>query len=174
MGKHNILIVIDVQNDFITGALGTKEAEEIIPAVVEKIKQCKEKGYEIFATMDTHNKDYLSTQEGKRLPVPHCIEGEQGWQLHPEIEELLSDCQIYKKETFGSTKLALDIKEKNPDNIECIGLCTDICVISNALLLKAFLPEATICVDKSCCAGVTKEKHKAALETMASCQIEIV
>ncbi len=170
---NKVLIVVDFQNDFITGSLGSKEAEGIVQAVVEKIKKCKAEDYQIYVTMDTHHENYKFTQEGKLLPVEHCKEGEEGWQLHPVVRDLLADCPIYKKETFGSTNLALDVKSLNPESVELIGLCTDICVVSNALLLKAFLPEVPISVDSKCCAGVTPEKHKAALETMASCQIKI-
>ncbi len=172
--KNKVLVVVDFQNDFITGSLGTKEAEQIVPAVVEKIKQRKKEGYQIFVTMDTHHENYKFTQEGKLLPVEHCQEGEDGWQLHPEVKELLANCPVYKKGTFGSSNLVLDVKSENPEAVELIGLCTDICVVSNALLMKAFLPEVPISVDSQCCAGVTPEKHKAALETMASCQIEIL
>lgn len=172
--KNKVLIVVDFQNDFITGTLGSAEAVSIVQTVVEKIKNCKAEGYQIYVTMDTHHENYKFTQEGKWLPVEHCREKEEGWQLHPEVRELLADCPVYKKETFGSTKLALDIRNQNPDSIELIGVCTDICVVSNALLLKAFLPEIPISVDSKCCAGVTPKKHKAALETMASCQIKII
>lgn len=172
--KVKILVVVDFQIDFISGSLGSEEAENIVAAVVEKIKWYKAEGYTIYVTMDTHHENYKFTQEGKKLPVLHCKEGEAGWQLHPEVRELLAGCPIYKKGTFGSTNLALDVKSQNPDSIELIGLCTDICVVSNALLLKAFMPEVPISVDSKCCAGVTPEKHKAALETMASCQIDIL
>lgn len=172
--KVKILVVVDFQNDFITGSLGTKDAVAILPEVVEKIKKRKAEGYSIFVTMDTHHENYPFTQEGKKLPVKHCREGEEGWQLHQEIVSLLADCPVFKKDTFGSTNMALDVKSQNPDSIEVIGLCTDICVVSNVLLLKAFMPEVPISVDSKCCAGTTPEKHKAALETMASCQIEIL
>lgn len=172
--KNKVLVVVDFQNDFITDVLGTKQAVSIVPEMIKKIRQRKAEGYTIFVTMDTHHKNYLFTQEGKRLPVSHCIEGEKGWQLYPEAAPLLANCSIYKKETFGSIDMALDIKSQNPDSIELIGLCTDICVVSNALLLKAFMPETVISVDSKCCAGVTPERHKAALETMASCQIDII
>ena len=150
-----ILIVIDMQNDFIDGALGTPEA--------------------VFDTMDTHGPDYLSTLEGRMLPVEHCIRGTEGWNIRPEIAALLPEANIFEKPTFGSTALAKAVgRIKGLEQIELVGLCTDICVVSNALLLKAFLPEVAICVDARCCAGVTPETHRAALETMRCCQIGIV
>ena len=171
---RKLLIVIDMQNDFIDGALGTAEAEAIVENVKQKIRAYPPK--DVFATMDTHFENYMETQEGKNLPVMHCIKGTDGWKLRPEIEELLTDCRIYEKPTFGSTALAEDLKElseKEELELELVGLCTDICVVSNALLLKAAMPEVRISVDASCCAGVTPEKHKAALETMRSCQIYV-
>ena len=167
-----ILIVIDMQNDFIDGALGTPEAEAIVPAVADKIRSYPPEA--ILATMDTHGPDYLSTQEGRMLPVEHCIRGTDGWRIRPEIAELLSEAAIYEKPTFGSIQMAEAVRAmEDVEEIELVGLCTDICVVSNALLLKAYLPEATIRVDASCCAGVTPEKHLAALETMRSCQITV-
>ena len=169
------LIVVDMQKDFIDGALGTPEAQKILPAVISKVENFR--GPVMF-TRDTHSEDYLQTQEGKNLPVPHCIYGTDGWQLNPVIREALGDCILVEKPTFGSIRLPELIREKIGDGkgatIELIGLCTDICVVSNALLLKAAFPEATIQVSSGCCAGVTPEKHKAALETMASCQIDIL
>ena len=167
-----ILIVIDMQNDFIDGALGTKEAEAIVENVKAKIKTYP-KGA-VYATMDTHGPDYLTTQEGRNLPVEHCIRGTAGWWIRPDIAELLEGARIYEKPTFGSTRLAEDLKAiKGLEEIEIIGLCTDICVVSNALLIKATLPEVKISVDASCCAGVTPAKHDAALKTMRSCQITV-
>ncbi len=171
---RKILIVIDMQNDFIDAALGTKEAIAIVDAVKEKIAAYPTDN--IYATMDTHSDNYLDTQEGANLPVKHCIKGSEGWQIRPDIAELLDGAHIYQKPTFGSTALAADLKalsEKEEIEIELVGLCTDICVVSNALLLKAFMPEVRISADASCCAGVTPEKHLAALETMRSCQIHI-
>ena len=170
---RKILIVIDMQNDFIDGALGTAEAVGIVDAVKEKIRSYPPE--DVAATMDTHFENYMQTQEGKYLPVPHCIRGTKGWEIRPDIAELLKDAKIYEKPTFGSIELAEDMKaiaEKEEIEIELIGLCTDICVVSNALLLKAAMPEVKISVDPSCCAGVTPEKHAAALETMRSCQIQ--
>ena len=172
---RKILIVIDMQNDFIDGALGTKEAEAIVEAVKEKIRSYASS--DVIATMDTHFENYMETQEGKYLPVPHCIKGTDGWRIRQDIEELLAGAKIYEKPTFGSTAMAEDLKalsEKEEIELELCGLCTDICVVSNALLLKAVMPEVKISVDPSCCAGVTPEKHLAALETMGSCQIQIL
>ncbi len=169
---RRLLIVVDMQNDFIDGALGTPEAEAVVPAVKAKLRSYPPE--DIIATMDTHEPDYLSTQEGRKLPVEHCIRGTAGWQLRAEIAEELNGGRIYEKPTFGCTRLAEDLKLiPDLEEIELVGLCTDICVVSNALLLKAAMPEVRIRVDASCCAGVTPEKHNAALETMRSCQIEV-
>lgn len=171
---QNILIVVDMQNDFIDGALGTAEAEAIVPKVAEKIRNFS--GRVIF-TRDTHEENYMNTQEGKNLPVPHCIRGTEGWQISSKLTEFCKDEPI-NKETFGSVELGSVLKEAHQENpiqtITFIGLCTDICVISNAMLVKAFLPEVKLIVDASCCAGVTPESHKNALEAMKMCQIEIV
>ena len=171
---RKLLIVIDMQNDFIDGALGTKEAVEIVEAVKEKIRSYPVR--DVIATMDTHDERYLETQEGKNLPVVHCVKGTDGWRIRPDIAELLHDTKIYEKPCFGSIPLAENLKalsEKEELELELIGLCTDICVVTNALLLKTVLPEVRISVDASCCAGVTPEKHLAALETMRSCQIQV-
>ena len=172
---RKILIVIDMQNDFIDAALGTKEAEAIVEPVKEKIRSYPAE--DVFATMDTHTENYMNTQEGTNLPVPHCIKGSEGWKIRPDIACLLTGERIYEKPSFGSTALAADLKElsgREEIELELIGLCTDICVVSNALLLKAVMPEVRITVDASCCAGVTPEKHRAALETMRSCQIRVM
>ncbi|MBP3815754.1 MAG: cysteine hydrolase [Firmicutes bacterium] len=172
---RNILIVIDMQKDFIDGSLGTKEAEAIVDAVVEKIKTYDPK--DVFATMDTHEGNYLETQEGKNLPVEHCIKGTPGWEINEKIAPLIKPENIFEKPTFGSINLANKMKEladKEEISIELLGLCTDICVVSNALLLKAYMPEVPIKVDCTCCAGVTPEKHKASLETLQSCQVQVV
>lgn len=170
----NVLVVVDMQNDFIDGALGTKEAVAIVPHVVEKIKSFD--GI-VLATRDTHGKDYLSTQEGKNLPVEHCIKGSEGWEIREEIEALLKEEPI-DKPTFGSTALGEKLVRINQnekiDAITFIGLCTDICVISNAMIAKAFLPEVPVLVDASCCAGVSVESHTQALEAMKMCQIQII
>ena len=169
-----VLVVIDMQNDFIDGALGTPEACAIVPAVVDKIRNFD--GL-VLATRDTHGADYLSTQEGRNLPVEHCIKGTKGWELNPEISALIKEAPI-DKPTFGSCELGMRLKElaqhENIENITLIGVCTDICVISNAMIIKAFLPEVPVTVVKECCAGVTPESHLRALEAMRSCQIEIV
>ena len=171
---QKFLIVVDMQNDFIDGALGTKEAAAIVPKAREKIKAFS--GRVIF-TRDTHEENYLKTQEGKNLPVPHCIKESSGWQIRPELEELRKEPAV-DKPTFGSCTLGNFLKgenEKDPiEEITLIGLCTDICVISNALLIKAYLPEIPIKVDAACCAGVTPESHKIALSAMKGCQIEII
>ena len=172
---RKILIVIDMQNDFIDAALGTKEAAAIVDAVKAKIRSYPPE--DVFATMDTHGEDYMETQEGQNLPVMHCIRGTDGWKIRPDIALLLQGARIYEKPTFGSTAMAADLKalsEREEIELELVGLCTDICVVSNALLLKAFMPEVRIFVDAGCCAGVTPEKHLAALETMRSCQIHII
>jgi len=173
---RKLLVVVDMQNDFIDGALGTKEAEGIVENVKAKIREYAPD--DVFATRDTHHEDYLSTQEGKYLPVPHCIQGTDGWQIRPDIADLLTANQIVDKPTFGSTDLAEKIatlydRENGDLSVELCGLCTDICVVSNALLLKATRPEMSIEIDSSCCAGVTPEKHEAALETMRSCQVQV-
>ena len=171
---RKILIVIDMQNDFIDAALGTKEAVSIVEAVKDKIRSYAPEN--VIATMDTHGENYMETQEGKYLPVPHCIKGSEGWKIRSDIAALLEGAKIYDKPTFGSTALAADLKElsgREEIELELVGLCTDICVASNALLLKAFMPEVKISVDAACCAGVTPEKHLAALETMRSCQIQV-
>lgn len=168
-----VLIVVDMQNDFISGALGSKEARAIVPKVVEKIERRKEEGYEVVFTLDTHGKDYLNTNEGRHLPVVHCVENTDGWRLEKSVAAAAEGCKLYKKPTFGSVALMEDLKRMNPQSIELIGLCTDICVISNALAAKAFLPESEITVDSACCAGVSPKKHEAALETMRSCLITV-
>lgn len=169
-----ILIVVDMQNDFIDGTLGTEEAVNIIPGVQEKIKCYKDKGLDIIFTRDTHEEDYLGTQEGENLPVPHCIRGTKGWEISSKLDS--NDSKVIDKITFGSTELAKYIGEKyiiKDLEIELVGLCTDICVISNALVLKAFYPEIKIVVDASCCAGVTPQSHNNAIEAMKVCQIFI-
>ena len=171
---RKILIVIDMQNDFIDGALGTSEAVGIVENVKAKIRSYDP--HDIIATRDTHEADYLSTQEGRYLPVEHCIRGTEGWEVRPDIAALLTEARVYDKPTFGSTQMAADLAElaaREELELELVGLCTDICVVSNALLLKAAMPEVRISVDPSCCAGVTPESHEAALKTMASCQIQL-
>lgn len=168
----NVLVVVDMQKDFIDGALGTKEAVEIVDNVAEMIK-----GFdgEVVFTRDTHFDNYLETQEGKKLPVPHCIKGSEGWEIDKKLEALrLDGMKVFDKPTFGSTELADYLKSLTSlEKVTLIGLCTDICVISNALLIKALLPEIEICVVERCCAGVTPKSHKNAIEAMKMCQIDI-
>ncbi len=169
-----VLVVVDMQNDFIDGALGTPEAVKIVPKVIRKIQAFDGR---VIATRDTHEENYLETQEGRKLPVKHCIRGTKGWEIHPEIQKLISTSPI-DKPTFGSEELGWMLKECQEsegviESITLVGLCTDICVISNALFLKACLPEVPIIVDASCCAGVTPKSHVQALEAMKMCQVEI-
>ncbi len=170
------LVVIDVQNDFVDGSLGTKEAQAMLPQLLEKVKDFDG---EVLMTKDTHPVNYLETQEGRNLPVEHCIKGTAGWEFPAALEELAraKNSRIYEKPTFGSVQMAEDLRglyeDGEVESIELVGLCTDICVISNALMLKAAMPELPIFVDPACCAGVTPEKHAAALEVMASCQIKL-
>ena len=168
------LIVVDMQNDFITGSLGTKEAEAILPKVIDKVKDFD--GTVIY-TKDTHGKDYMTTQEGKNLPVEHCIEGTWGWELAGELEVLSKPNKVFNKPTFGSLELAKYLVEENEketiEEIELCGLCTDICVISNAFVIKASLTEVPVSVDASCCAGVTPESHLNALAAMKMCQVAV-
>lgn len=169
---RKVLVVVDVQNDFVDQALGTKEAVSIIPSVVEEIRKDYEK---IFVTLDTHEANYMDTLEGKYLPVPHCIKGSEGWKLNRDVEEALNgrNALYIEKPTFGSFALVQHMTSVLPDEITLVGLCTDICVISNALLLRAALPNTKITVVEKACAGVTIEKHNAAIEVMRSCQIDI-
>lgn len=168
-----ILIVVDMQNDFIDGALGTKEAEKIVANVKEKIDTYRSNNDEVIFTRDTHFDDYLETQEGKNLPVKHCIKDTFGWQISSKLD--VADSVIIDKSTFGSTKLIEYLLSKQDiSEIQLVGLCTDICVISNAFLLKAALPEVLISVDSRCCAGVTPESHNRALESMKTCQIMVI
>lgn len=162
------LIVVDMQKDFIDGALGTKEAVAIVDNVKAKIAAYQAQGDEIIFTRDTHQTDYMSTNEGKYLPVEHCIEGTEGWQIWEGLE--VPDAIIVNKPTFGY----LNWKDYNLEEVELIGLCTDICVVSNALIIKAMYPEIKVTVDASCCAGVTPESHDAALTTMKMCQVEVI
>ncbi|MDE7435944.1 MAG: cysteine hydrolase [Lachnospiraceae bacterium] len=164
------LVVVDMQKDFIDGTLGTKEAVAIVSNVVKKIEEYRNCGDQIIFTRDTHQKNYLDTQEGKNLPVEHCIEGTDGWQIAKELVVTPEDIVI-NKVTFGHVWNKDMIAG---EEIELIGLCTDICVISNALGLKAVLPETPIKVDASCCAGVTPQSHVNALEAMKMCQIKVI
>ena len=163
------LIVVDMQTDFVTGSLGTKEAQAIVGKVAEKIRSFEGK---VIFTRDTHTENYLSTQEGINLPVEHCIKDTPGWQIVPELDALRTGAAI-DKPTFGSTELAHYAAREGFEEIELTGLCTDICVISNAMLLKAALPEVPISVTAACCAGVTPASHANALEAMKMCQITV-
>lgn len=169
------LVVVDMQKDFVDGALGTTEAVAIVPKVTKKISEFDG---DIFVTYDTHFENYMETSEGKKLPVPHCIKGTNGWKLNDEVAKALNRKEYTEVEkiTFGSVDLPALIKNTAGDeefSVELIGLCTDICVVSNALLLKANFPEMEISVDQSCCAGVTPESHNASITTMKMCQINI-
>ena len=164
-----LLIVVDMQNDFITGTLGSAQAQGILPNVKEKIEAYKKSGDTVLFTRDTHCENYLATQEGKYLPVAHCIEGTEGHLISNGLDT--GNCRIFDKPTFGSLELAKQVAESGYDEIELCGLCTDICVVSNALILKAQLPETRITVDAPCCAGVTEQSHRAALLTMEMCQV---
>jgi len=171
---EKLLVVVDMQKDFVDGSLGTPEAQAIVEHVVRKVETFD--GRVVF-TRDTHKENYMDTQEGKLLPVVHCIENTEGWEIIPELETLRAaqNARCYNKPTFGCTELAADIKREyeagEVSEVELVGLCTDICVVSNALLIKAYAPELPVAVDSACCAGVTAAKHEAALETMRSCQI---
>ena len=172
MGK--ILVVVDMQKDFVTGALGSSDAQAIVGNVVEKVKSFDG---EVVFTRDTHHDNYMETQEGRNLPVVHCIENTDGWEIIPELKALSEGKRVFNKPTFGSTELAQFIKEKAEEDkeleVELIGVCTDICVVSNALLIKAFSLELPVAVDSKCCAGVTPDSHNAALATMRSCQVRV-
>lgn len=188
MGKLSILVVVDAQIDFCTGSLANKEAQKTVPRIVDMIRASMKNGDTVVATMDTHEKDYLYTSEGRMLPVEHCIRGTEGHKFVPEISKALfeADVTVVHKKTFGSVDLPHVISNIIAKNggftkdaekmtrIVLVGWCTDICVISNALILKAAFPEADIVVESSCCAGVTPEKHEAALEAMRSCQIRVI
>ena len=170
------LVVVDIQNDFVDGALGSKEAMAIIEKVCSKIEKFDG---DIFVTLDTHGEDYLNTCEGRKLPVPHCIKDTHGWKLNADIEKALADknATYIEKPTFGSDELAMHISDKYKNeaiSIELIGICTDICVISNALTIRAHNTECEITIDSSCCAGVSPELHEAALTVMKSCLINVI
>ena len=173
-----LLIVIDMQNDFLEGALRNEEGIKIIPNVVNKINNYIKNGDTVIATRDTHLDNYLDTQEGKRLPVVHCIKDTAGWELNKLISEALGNSLKFDKDGFGSLELAAYLSEEYGEEkdleIELVGVCTDICVISNAMLIKAALREARIIVDASCTAGVTAESHNCALNAMRACQIDII
>ncbi|WP_343208702.1 cysteine hydrolase [Anaerolentibacter hominis] len=175
---NKILIVVDMQNDFIDGALGNPDTLAVVKAAADKIRVRRQEGYRIYVTMDTHDEHYMDTQEGKKLPVPHCIKGTDGWQLNQVIAEALGEPEdIFEKNTFASLKLVQALEQLNREDtitsIELVGVCTGICVLSNAVLLKAHFTEVPILVDASCCACVTRESHRTALDAMKLCQIEV-
>lgn len=181
---ERVLIVVDMQNDFVDGSLGTPEASKIVAGVCQRIRQAHTRGERICLTLDTHTPEYLSTQEGRYLPVAHCIRETPGWGLNPQVEEAAgAAARRFEKGTFGSPDLARTLaalcQDKGLDcgkglEVELCGLCTDICVVSNALLVKAILPEAHLTVNAALCAGVSPEKHQAALEVMRSCQVDVI
>ena len=170
------MIVIDMQNDFTTGVLGNAECAAVIEPVADAIRRFRQENPDgiLIATLDTHTEDYMNTQEGRKLPVPHCIKPAEGWQLCPEIKAALgNDCTLLEKGTFGAVNLPQVIGEA-PEEITLLGVCTDICVISNAMIVKAAFPETTVKVIADCCAGVTPQSHNTALDAMKMCQIEII
>jgi nicotinamidase-related amidase len=182
-----VLVVIDMQKDFIDGALGSPEAQAIVPNVVAKIEECAaDSGYVIFYTRDTHYEDYMSTSEGRQLPVPHCILGTDGWEINADVmaaSEGATFVDVQNKFTFGMQDIAIlletipdicDVENREVESIEMIGVCTDICVVSNALILKAVYPEIPITVYGDCCAGTSVDAHEAALKVMQMCQIEVI
>ena len=178
-----ILVVVDMQEDFVSGSLGSVEARRAVPKVINKIKEYVDRNDAVLFTFDTHDENYLDTREGMYLPVPHCIAGTDGWALPPEFFNVVCPGYVLEKSTFGSPALPEAIRTiaddrgvdvDDIDSIEFVGLCTDICVVSNVLIAKAHFSEIPIVVDSSCCAGITPSKHEAALEVMRSCQIEVV
>lgn len=171
---EKLLIVVDMQKDFVDGSLGTKEARGIVENVETKIKEHLLRKDNIIFTRDTHLNNYLDTAEGKNLPIPHCIFDTVGWEIVDEIKQYVDYGQVINKYSFGYQYWESVARLMIADEIELVGLCTDICVISNALILKAIVPEVKITVDASCCAGVTPESHKRALEAMKQCQINII
>ena len=170
--EKEILIVIDMQNDFLTGALANADGARVLAYVKEKVAAARLKGKTVVFTRDTHEEDYLSTQEGKNLPVVHCVKGTDGWQIADGLYK--AGEKVFDKPTFGSLELASFIKDGGYTKAEFVGVCTDICVVSNVMLVKAYCPETEIIVDEKGCAGVTKERHDAALETMRSCQANVI
>jgi nicotinamidase/pyrazinamidase len=177
--EDKVLVVIDMQNDFVSGALKNEEAEKIVADVAAMVGEYVNKGIPVFFTRDTHDADYLNTQEGRLLPVPHCIAGTDGWQIVKELRGFVKEGRegnVFDKPSFGSMYLPQWLREKldgMPETIEFCGVCTDICVISNAMIMKAAFPEMEIAVKGDFCAGVTPESHRTALSAMKSCQINI-
>lgn len=169
---RKVIVVIDMQNDFIDGALGTKEAQVMLPHLVAKLE--REKDALLIFTQDTHSKNYMETQEGRNLPVPHCIKPEKGWEIAPSLQPFVKKAAaVIEKPAFGSLELPKAVAKLQPDEVELVGLCTDICVISNAMILKAAFPELPVAVDTSCCAGVTPASHDNALQAMKMCQVDV-
>ena len=173
-----ILLVIDMQKDFVDGALGTPEAVAIVPNVKARIEQALKDDERIIFTRDTHTEQYLQTQEGRKLPVPHCIKGSDGWQITEQLRPFAEQLRVIDKPGFGSIDLCRFLWERSQfmpiESITLVGLCTDVCIISNAMLLKATMPETDIFVEAACCAGITPESHLNALEAMKMCQIDII
>jgi len=184
MSKKRLLVVVDMQNDFINGVLGTARAQAIVPSVVKKIEAYKANEDYIVYTMDTHAENYLDTQEGKKLPVKHCIYDSEGWSLNPDIAQAIKGAKSvdsqeaveYQKGIFGSWALGEDVKrwEAAVESLEFVGVCTGICVISNVILVKTALPEMPVIVDAACCECVTSESHITALDAMELLQVEII
>ncbi len=172
--SKKVFIVIDMQNDFVYDALGSNDAKSIVSNVVKSVLDAKDENCEIIFTRDTHDSDYLSSREGKFLPITHCIKDTRGWQIIDELLPFVNDATVFDKPTFGSVELCEYLKKLSPDCVTLVGVCTDICVVSNALLIKANLPQTDIFVIEKCCAGVTKKSHRHAIETMKSCQITIL
>lgn len=169
-----LLVVIDMQNDFITGQLGSEEARAIVPNLVKKVEDAISEGVEVIFTQDTHGDNYLNTQEGKNLPLKHCIKGTEGWKIIPELEPFTQGRTVVEKPSFGSLELAHLVARGGYEEIQLVGVCTDICVITNAMVLKTAVPEVPISVDESCCAGVSEASHEDALDAMRMCQIAVV
>ena len=171
MDRKKLLVVVDMQKDFVDGSLGTKEAQAIVPAVRARIGEYLAADQEVVFTQDTHFENYLETLEGKKLPVVHCQRGTEGWQIVPELADFPG--KRFEKSTFGSVDLAVYVRDGNYESVELAGLCTDICVLANAILIRTVLPGTEVTVDASCCAGVTPESHHNALEAMKMCQISV-
>ena len=169
-----ILVVVDTQNDFISGNLGFDKAEQVIDNIVEKVKAYEQKGYEIVFTQDTHNMNYSNTREGKNLPVLHCIKGSLGWKISDKLQPFTKNAKLFEKETFGSLELMEYLKDGNYDEIELVGIVTNICVISNAILALTALPNAKVIVDSSCVGGGDKQLHDMALEVMKSLHVIVI
>ena len=169
-----LLVVVDMQCDFVSGALGTAEARKIVPLVAQKIGKARDEGISLACTMDTHQPDYPQTQEGRKLPVTHCVEGTSGWNLCPELSPLLEGAKMFRKPSFGSLELGEYVRNEGFDRVELAGVCTGICVLSNAALIKAYAPEAEIVVDGGLCACVSPESHQTALEAMKLLQVTVL